>query len=193
MIKFFFIPFVFVVMLYSWGIAQSINSPDSISTSIDSGILFEKEVKYLLQDSSYSDVIQLRNLPEKAQAMQFRLLFNKATDDSTILIFKEIQKGSDLNDPGWLLDFNVVKGPILPNGAAKDEVFVVLYNMNQNGGLLPGDYKNLFIIKYEVPKLSGLKKDIKSSIIISHAEASTFQGFAIDIKPDRDEVIVYVK
>jgi len=183
---------VFVSLIFNvWGIAQPLNSTDSISTV--SGLIFEKEMDYRLPDSTYSDIIQLLNLSEKAQAMQFRLLLNKAPDDSAFLIFKDIQKGSDLNDPGWLLDFNIIKGPILQNGASLDEIFVVLYNLNQNGGLLPGDYQNLFTVNYAVPELPGLTRDIKSSIKISHAEASTFQGFAIDIKPTRDEFKVYVK
>ncbi len=157
------------------------------------GLIFEKEIEYRLEDSSYTDVIQLLNLCDKAQAMQFRLLINKAPDDSTILIFKDIQKGSDLSDPSWLLDFNVMKGPVTQNGASQDEIYVVLYNLNQNGGLLPGDYKNLFTVNYRLTNLTGTQGDIKSSMKISHAEASTFQGDAIDIKPSRDEFKILVK
>lgn len=191
MLIFYHIVFISLLFFNDWVIAQPRNSTDSISTV--SGLIFEKEMDYRLHDSTYSDIIQLLNLSVKAQAMQFRLLINKAPEDSTFLIFKDIQKGSDLNDPGWLLDFNVVKGQGFPNGASQDEIFIVLYNLNQNGGLLPGDYQNLFTVNYAIPELPGLTKDIKSSIKISHAEASTFQGFAIDIKPTRDELKIYIK
>jgi len=167
----------------------------SVAQEIDTkhGLIFEKELDYKLEDSSYTDVIQLLNLGDKAQAIQFRVLINKAPDDSTILIFKNIQKGADLSDPSWLLDFNVIKGPVTPNGASQDEIFVVLYNLNQNGGLLPGDYSDLINVNYEVTALPDVQNNIKSSIKISHAEASTFDGNSIDVAPTLDEFKIYGK
>ena len=193
MLKFNLMVSVYFILFYFSTIAQPTDSLISKGFATINGLIFEKETEYLVGDSSYTDVIQLINLCDKAQAMQFRLLINKAPDDSTILIFKDIQKGSDLSDPGWLLDYNVIKGPIAKNGASQDEIFVVLYNLNYNSGLFPGDYKNLFIVNYALPGLSDLQKDIKSSIKISHAEASTFEGNAVDIKPTRDEFILNVK
>ena len=193
MLKFNFITIVYIVIFNLSSLAQSIDSLNSAEVSTNSGLIFEKEIDYRLADSSYTDIIQFLNLCYKAQSMQFRLLINKAHDDSTILIFKDIQKGSDLSDPSWLLDYNVIKGPIVKNGASQDEIFVVLYNLNYNSGLLPGDYKNLFIVNYALPGIPDLEKDIKSSIKISHAEASTFEGNAVDIKPTHDEFKVYIK
>ncbi|HEY7752052.1 MAG TPA: hypothetical protein VH917_07145, partial [Ignavibacteriaceae bacterium] len=79
-------------------------------------MVFEKETENRFADSSYSNMIQLLNSTGKIQAMQFRLQFNKASDDNTVLIFEDIQKGSDLSDPSWLLDYNVIKGSINKNG-----------------------------------------------------------------------------
>jgi len=193
MLKFNFIVIVYVILFHFLSIAQSNDSSNLTQVGTNYGLIFEKEIDYRLKDSSYTDVIQLLNLSGKVQAMQFRLLINKAHDDNTILIFKDIQKGSDLSDPNWLLDYNVIKGPIAQNGASEDEIYIVLYNLNQNGGLLPGDYNNLITVNYRLTNLPGLQKDIKSSIKISHAEASTSQGFAIDIKPSRNEFKIYVK
>jgi hypothetical protein len=193
MLKFTFVWLVYLIISTFPCIAQSTDSINSKKVVTNHGLIFEKEYEYRLQDSSYMDVIQLLNLGDKAHAMQFRLFINKAADDSAIIIFESIQKGSDLSDPSWLLDFNVKKGQVAPNGASQDEIYIVLYNLNQNGGLLPGDYNNLFTINYRLAKLPGLQKDIKSSIKISHAEASTFQGNAIDIKPSRDELKIYIK
>jgi len=167
----------------------------SIAQEIDTNreLIFEKKLEYRLEDSSYTDVIKLLNLDNKIQALQFRVLINKAPDDSAILIFKDIQKGADLSDPGWLLDYNVVKGPVAKNGASQDEIFVVLYNLNQNGGLLPGDYSDLINVNYEVAALPDIQNNIKSSIKISHAEASTFEGNSIDITPTLDEFKIYGK
>jgi len=181
------------MLFHFFGIAQSTRSSNSLEVDRNYGLIFEKEIEYRLEDSSYTDVIQLLNLGDKAQAMQFRLLINKAPGDSTILIFTDIQKDSDLSDPSWLLDYNVIKGPIAQNGASQDEIYVLLYNLNQNGGLLPGDYYNLFTVNYRINKLPDLHKDIKSSIIISHAKDSTFEGIAIDIKPIKNELKIYVK
>jgi hypothetical protein len=193
MLKFNLIAIVYIILFQFSSIAQSTDSSNSTEVATIYGLIFEKEIDYRLEDSSYTDVIQLLNLGNKAQAMQFRLLINKAPDDSTILIFKDIQKGSDLSDPSWLLDYNVIKGPIAQNGASQDEIFIVLYNLNQNGGLLPGDYNNLITVNYRITHLPDLQNDIKSSMKISHAEASTFEGIAIDIKPTRDELKIYVK
>lgn len=193
MLKFNFIVIVYFILFHFSSVAQSNASSNSTQVGTNSGLIFEKEIDYRLKDSSYTDVIQLLNLSGKVQAMQFRLLINKASDDSTILIFKDIQKGSDLSDPSWLLDYNLIQGQIAQNGASEDEIYIVLYNLNQNGGLLPGDYNNLITVNYRLTNLAGLQNDIKSSIKISHAEASTSQGFAIDIKPSRNEFKIYVK
>lgn len=193
MSKFNFLMSVYFMLFYFSSIAQPTDSLNSADIATISGLMFEKESDYRLADSSYTEVIQLTDLCDKTQAMQFRLLINKAPDDSTILIFKDIQKGSDLSDPSWLLDYNVIKGPITKNGASQDEIYIVLYNLNFNGGLSPGDYKNLFTVNYGIPDLPHSQKDIKSSIKISHAEASTFEGNAVDIKPTRDEFKIFVK
>lgn len=193
MLKFTFIATFYIILCHFSSIAQSTDSINSTKVATNYGLMFEKEIGYRLEDSSYTDVIQLLHLTGKVQAIQFRVLLNKAMDDSTILIFKDIKKGSDLSDPSWLLDYNLIKGPVNQNEASQDEIYVVLYNMNQNGGLLPGDYNNLFTVNYRIASLPGLQNDIKSSLKISLAEASTFQGIAIDIKPSRDELRIYVK
>jgi hypothetical protein len=87
----------------------------------------------------------------------------------------------------------VIKGSIKKNGSSQDEIYVVLYNLNQNGGLSPGDYKNLFNVNYRVSEISGFKDNIKSTIKISHAEASTFNGSAINIKSSREELKILIK
>lgn len=193
MLKFNFIVIICTILFNFSSLAQTTDAFNSKEVATNHGLIFEKELDYRLEDSSYTDVVQLLHLSGKVQAMQFRLLINKAPDDSTILIFKDIQKGSDLSDPSWLLDYNVIKGPIAKNGASKDEIYIVLYNLNQNGGLLPGDYKHLINVKYEIADVPDLTNDIKSSMKISNAEASTFEGVAIDIKPIRDEFKIYVK
>jgi hypothetical protein len=173
--------------------AQTNSSLISNKVSKDYGLMFNKEINYRVADSSYSEVIQLIKLGDKAQAMQFRILLNKSIDDSTVLIFDDIQKGSDLSDPGWTLDYNIIKGSVTKNGASKDEIFVLLYSQNLDGGLLPGDYFNLFIVNYSISAMSIGKKDIKSTLKISNAEASTSKGNAIDIKSNRDEIKIMVK
>jgi hypothetical protein len=193
MLKFNFITIVYIMLFQFPSIAQSNVNSNSKEVATNYGLIFEKEIEYRLEDSSYTDVIQLLNLRDKSQVIQFKILINKAPDDNTILILKNIQKGSDLSDPGWLLDYNIIKGPIAKNGASQDEIFVVLYNQNPNGGILPGNYNNLINVNYKITGLPGLRNDIKSSMKISHAEASTFQGVAINITPSRDEFKIYVK
>ena len=64
-------------------ITQGRNDPPQKIVT-ESGLLFEKESAYRLQDSSYSDIIQLKNLSDNIQALQFRLSLNRTIGDSTI-------------------------------------------------------------------------------------------------------------
>jgi hypothetical protein len=183
----------FINLVYFPGTAQTEKKSESTIAKNNAGLHFLKESDYRLDDSTYIDIIQLTELTGKVQALQFRILFNKSNDDTAILAFQDVQKGSDLNDPGWLLDYNVIKGSTVPSGTSDDEIYVVLYNSNLDGGLPPGDYNDLVRVKYEIIDIAASKKEIKSSIKISHAQASTFNGFPINIEPMRDEFKVYVK
>lgn len=193
MIKINILIIIYFLLFHFYSVAQTNDPFKSKKVINDQGLIFENEVDYRIIDSSYTNVIQLLNLCDKAQAIQFRILINKSADDNVIIILKDIQKGSDLSDPSWLIDYNLIKGPINKNGASQDEVYVVLYNQNLNGGLLPGDYKNLINVNYQLANMTGLQSNIKSSMKITNAEASTFQGVAIDITPSRDELKIFVK
>lgn len=180
---------VVIALMVSRNSAQIIDQTKSKNSKIASGLVFEKEVEYRVADSTYTNVIQLLKLTEKAQALQFRILLNKSDDDKEILKFREIQKGSDLKDPSWLLDYNIVKG----SDAANDEVYVVLYNSNLEGGIPPGDYYDFIRVSYEVSNSKKSDQEVKSSIRISHAQASTFNGFPIMVDPSRDELKIFVR
>jgi len=164
----------------------------SIVTSTDSGLVFESEYVFRTVNSSNTDNIQLLGLNDKAHALQFRLQINKAEDDSTFLIFENIEKGSDVSDTSWVLVYNLIRGPILPNGASKDEVYVLLINQTQSGGLQPGDYENLLKVNYQITDIPEFPDTLKSSIKITHTSASTYEGFPIDITPSRDELKIYI-
>lgn len=154
------------------------------------GLIFAQDTVYNLEDSSYTELMQLKSLTAKAQAIQFRLAVNKSVDDNVFLTFQNIQKGTDVSDPSWVLQYNVFRGPITSNGASVDSIYVLLYNLNQDGGLVPGDYNNLLRVKYRVADLPALLDTAKSSFRISNAEASTYQGFPINITPSRDQLVV---
>lgn len=154
------------------------------------GLIFIEDTVYRLEDDSYIDILQLKGLSYKAQALQFRLLVNQVIDDNVILTFQNIQKGADVIDPSWVLTYNVIRGPLTGNGASVDEILVLLFNLSQNNGLPPGDYNELLKVKYRVADLPALQDSVKSSIKISDAEASTYQGFPIDITPSRNELTV---
>jgi len=175
-------------------VAQTTNSSNSSEFVIKTGLTFENESENCLKDSAGVTTIQLLNLSAKAQALQFRLLINKATDDNPVIIFNDIQKGSDINsDPSWLMDFNVIEGSSKENGNSQVVVFVLLYSQTLDGGLLPGDYKNLFTVNYSIGDLTDLAENVKSSMKISQAEASTSDGNAIDITSNREELEIIVK
>jgi len=172
-------------------------SPSSVPLSGNGvatfGIVFEEDTTYRLEDDFYMDRMQLISLDQKAQAIQFRLQVNKNTDDNVILTFQSIQKGTNVSDASWILDYNIFRGPITGNGASVDEIFVLLYNLNEDGGLNPGDYTDLLRVNYRVADLPALQDSVKSSFLITHAEGSTNEGFPIDIAPSRDELVVIAK
>lgn len=158
------------------------------------GLIFEKDTVRNLEDSIYVEKIQLKfNDPSndpKIQALQFRILVNKSASDNVFLTFMDIQKGSDVSDPSWNLQYNVRRGPLTSNGASVDTIFVLLYNLLQNNGLNEGDYNNLLKVKYRVADLPALVDTAKSTFRITNAEASTYQGNPIDITPSRDNLVV---
>jgi hypothetical protein len=152
----------------------------------DAGIIFEQDSVYRLEDNSFVEVMQLKNLTDSLHAFQFRLQVNKENDDDVILIFQNIQKGNDVSDPGWILRYTVTRGPITPNGASTDEVYVLLYNSNQGVSLPPGNYNDLFRVNYTVADLEPLQDSLKSTFRITNVEGSTYQGLPVDITPSRD-------
>ncbi len=157
----------------------------------DYGIIFQRDTVYQLEDDSYIEIMQLKDLSDTLQALQFKLLVNKSLDDSTILTFQNIQKGSDILDPSWVLDYNVFRGLLTANGGSVDEINVLLYNLHQNNGLPEGNYDELFKVKYRVADLPVLHDSIKSSIKITEALGSTYQGYPINITPSRNELVVF--
>jgi hypothetical protein len=122
------------------------------------------------------------------------LLTNQVTGDDVILTFQNIVKGSDVSDPGWILDYNVIRGPIGPNGASQDEILVLLYNIEE-GVSLPGgaDYTDLLTVNYRAADLPALVDFSKSSILITNEEASSFDGYPIPITSSDPELQVIVQ
>ena len=165
----------------------------SANVVTDAGLIFEQDTVYRLEDNSYMNVMQLKNLTDSLHALQFRLQVNKEISDNVILTVQNIQKGVDVSDSSWILRYNIVRGPIRPNGASVDEVFVLLYNINQGAGLVPGNYNELFRVNYRVADLPALQDSIKSTFKITHAEASTFEGFPINIIPSRDILTIIAR
>ncbi|RKY97838.1 MAG: Coagulation factor protein [Ignavibacteriae bacterium] len=176
-------------------------SPDNVSLTgngIDpplvSGLIFEMDTVWYLEEDFYSETMQLVAPPgPNVQALQFRLLVNRAPDDETILTFTGIDKGGDVSDPSWVLDYNIFRGDINANGASDDTVYVLLYNLNQDGGLAGNAlYPDLLEVHFRVADLPALQDSIKSSFLIENAEASTFEGFPIDITPlPTNELVVW--
>lgn len=161
-----------------------------------SGLVFEQDTAYVLEADFYSETIQLKGLLPGAdiQALQFRLLTNQVAGDDVILTFQNIVKGTDVSDPSWVLDYNVIRGTIGPNGASQDEILVLLYNLEQNNGLSTGtDHLDLLTVNYRAADLPALVDFSKSSILIQNEEASTFDGYPVDITSSDPELQVVVK
>ena len=94
-------------------------------------------------------------------------------------------------DENWVLDYNLFRGPITGNGASVDSVYVLLYNLDQYTGLDPAhDYNDLLKVKYRVAKLPALNDTLKSSLIISNAQATTQNGYPVNITSLDNELTV---
>jgi hypothetical protein len=179
-------------------------SPDDVSLlgfgyvpPAEYGLIFDSDTVYQLEDDSYTEIIQLKDVTpgEIIKAIQFRLYTNQASNDNTILTFQSITKGSNVVDPSWILETNVVRGPINSNGASEDLIYVLLYNINQGPGwaLGSGDWNDMFHVTYRIADLPALTDSVKSSIQIANEEASSFEGFPIDITGSRDDLTVIAK
>ncbi len=156
------------------------------------GLVFENVVVHHPEDDSYTETMQLKGVNfggTVINAIQFTLLVNAENDDNNILTFEKIEKGNSVNDANWILDINVIRGPITPNGASIDTIFVLLYSLDQSG-LVEGDYDDLLEISYRIANLPALQDSSKSSIKITDAEASTPIGTSIDITPSTDDLTV---
>jgi hypothetical protein len=168
--------------------------PITGNASAENGLIFQQDSIYQLEDDSYTHTLQLTGLDplgEKIQAIQFRLSVNKAVGDNTILTFQNIQKGSDVADADWVLDYNIFRGPLTGNGASVDSIYILLYCLDQNAGLDQSlNYNNLLTVKYRIAKLPALNDTLKSSLIISNAEATTHDGYPVDITSSRNVLTV---
>jgi len=159
-----------------------------------SGLVFEQDTAFVSENTTdiTANMQLLGTVPgTELHALQFRLLTNMATDDNTILTYQSIAKnGSIASDPNWILETNVVRGPINANGASDDTIYVLLYNIGT--GVLIGDKPNLFLVKYKTAKLAPPTIVDKSSFTIFGAEGSTIDGNPINIASSRPELTVIV-
>ncbi len=160
----------------------------------ENGLLFQHDTVYQLEDNVYTASVRLKGLDplgEKVQAIQFRLTLNKNVDDNTILTFRNIQKGSDVLDENWVLDYNLFRGPITANGASADSVYILLYNLDQNSGLDPAkDYNDLLTIEYRIADIPALNDTLNSSLIISNASGTTSEGYPVYISSAQNVMTV---
>lgn len=161
------------------------------------GLVFLQDTAYVDENvSGIVETIQLLDLVPGTQlhALQFRLLTNLPdSGDATILTYQGIQKGSDISgNPNWILETNVVRGPINANGASQDTIFVLLYNIGNTGDLTNPNYEDLLRVTYRTAVLPPLTPTQKSSFNIFYAQGSNLAGNPIDITPSDPvlEVIV---
>jgi hypothetical protein len=152
------------------------------------GLVFEQDTAYV--DENTSDIVEKIQLLDmvpgtELHALQFRLITNiPDSGDATILTYQSIEKGSNISSlSNWILETNVVRGPITPNGASRDTIYVLLYNINNTGDLTASNYDDLLRIKYRTAVLPPLAVSQKSSFNIFYAEGSNLAGNLIDITP----------
>ena len=110
-----------------------------------SGLVFSVDTTFVPENTyDLTATMQLLDLlpGESVHALQFKLQTNMVVDDETILTYQSIEKsGSIASDPDWILETNVVRGTINPNGASEDLIYCLLYNIGTGG--LTGDWTDL--------------------------------------------------
>jgi len=160
-----------------------------------SGLVFSEDTAFVPENTyDLTATLQLLGLPpgDAVHALQFKLQSNMVVDDETILTFQSITKsGSIASDPDWVLETNVVRGPIEPNGASEDLIYCLLYHIGD--GALTGDWTNLMQVTYKTAVLPPLTPTQKSSFNLIDVEGSNVAGNAIPIVVPSDptlEVIV---
>jgi hypothetical protein len=160
-----------------------------------SGLVFSEDTAFVPENTSdITATMQLLGNPPgvSVHALQFKLQSNMVVDDETILTFQSITKsGSIASNPDWVLETNVVRGTINPNGASEDVIYCLLYNIG-NGGLT-GDWTNLMQVTYKTAVLPPLTPSQKSSFNIIDAEGSTVDGNYVDITPSDPTLEVIVE
>ena len=161
------------------------------------GLVFEQDTAFVPENTSdIVEKIQLLDMIPGTQlhALQFRLLTNLPdSGDATILTYQSIAKGSDISGANWILETNVVRGPINPNGASRDTIYVLLYNINNTGDLTLPNYNDLLRVTYRTAVLPPLVPSQKSSINIFFAQGSTLSGNLIPITPSDPTLEVIVE
>jgi len=158
------------------------------------GLVFENIDTTVYENDSYSSYMDLLDLNGPVNALQFTLATNMETGDNIILTYQSIVKNSGaISGPDWILETNVVRGTINANGASEDLIHVLLYNISQSAALT-GSYDKLFKVNYKVAKLPPPPiVEQHSTFKILNAEASTSEGFPVDIVPSTDILTVNVQ
>ncbi len=115
------------------------------------------------------------------------------TDDNTILTYQSIEKDHcNVSGANWILETNVVRGPITANGASEDTIYVLLYNISMQLEIFLLVITNdMFTVNYRVARLQPTCRTTSNLHLESfNAEGSTFEGFPIDITPSRNDLYV---
>lgn len=161
------------------------------------GLVFEQDTAFVPENTSdIVEKIQLLDLVPGTllHALQFRLLSNVAVDDATLLTYQGIAKGANISAlANWILETNVVRGPINANGASVDTIYVLLYNINNTGDLSSVEWNDLLRVTYKTAVLPPLTPSDKSSFQIFFAQGSTLSGNLIDITPSDPQLEVVVE
>jgi len=151
------------------------------------GLVFEEDTTFVPENTAgLTQTMQLLGTlgGSDLHALQFRLLSNMYAGDDVILTYQSIAKGADVDFPNWILETNVVRGPINANGASEDTIYVLLYNITETGDLPMGvDYNDLLTVTYKTAVLPPTVPTQLSTFQIFNAEGSTFGGNLIDVTP----------
>ncbi len=127
-----------------------------------------------------SDLLVLRNYTGRPlKALQFKIVIGK---DGGKLNFKSISRGTSIPESSFLLDYEVHKGELQPDGSSIDVVSVVLLGWGENV-LYPEDLHNIVLINYDIVEIDGDSSvshlcltDVKGATITPVEDANILAG-----------------
>jgi hypothetical protein len=151
---------------------------------------FSRNKVYRFDKTTYKDTLKLIELSgaHGLKALQFRLIFRKENPGVSLIEFKNLSKGKNIDTPEWSLQYNIKSQQ---DNSPNIIVCVLLYNLSTSE-LPPGTYNDLINFEYELKNLARLES-YECKIELSEIQGSWFDGSDAKIVAGNNQLLYFVK